>query len=98
MQLHEYGNLRTHGTSSYGVAILESRLPHLPRAPDTLAGVMSYLCNSRMLEEFEGCETLGNGEFEKRIVAGGKTYEYRRNFGMDRKIRWMIVEKSTTLL
>jgi len=34
------------------------KTPDLPRAPDTILSVMSYVADSHMLDDFEGCEVL----------------------------------------
>ena len=69
-------------------------LPYLPRPPDTLGGVISYLCNSRMIDNFDGCTGVGNGELEKRISRLGKKYNYGEYMGVDGQVRWMIEEST----
>jgi hypothetical protein len=58
-------------------------LPHLPRAPDTIAAVASYVADSKMLDDFEGCEYLGNRELSNRIAGLGKRYCYGKWPGSD---------------
>jgi hypothetical protein len=79
-----------------GLMFWRSRLPYLPRTPDTLGGVISYLCASRMLDDFDCSSGLGSRELEKRIVGLGKRYTYGEYVGVDGQVRWMI-EESTAL-
>ncbi|KAN0110928.1 hypothetical protein V8E51_007315 [Hyaloscypha variabilis] len=55
------------------------RLPYVPRPPDTLGGVISYICDSRMLDTFDG-----------RTSRLGKKYTYGEYVGVDGQVRWMI--------
>jgi hypothetical protein len=68
------------------------KLPYLPRMPDTLGGVISYLCDSHMLDDFDECKELGNRELEKMITRFGKKYRYGKYTGVDGQVRWMIEE------
>jgi len=70
------------------------QLPYLPRPPDTLGGVISYICASRMLTDFDQCTGLGNGELRRRIAGLGKRYTYGKYVGIDGQIRWMIEESN----
>jgi hypothetical protein len=47
----------------------------MPRAPDTLAGIISYVCDSQMVENFEGCEWLDNRGLDERVAKMGR-YSY----------------------
>jgi len=69
-------------------------LPHLPRTPDTIAAVTSYIADSRMLDDFEGCEYLSNHELSNRIAGLGKRYVYGRWPGSDGHPRYLIDEDS----
>jgi Protein of unknown function (DUF3433) len=80
-----------------GLSFWKRKLKDIPRKPDTLAGVMSYLYDSHFLVDFEGCERFKGGELEKRIVNAGKRYEFGRFVGVDGQNRWM-VEKSQVSL
>ena len=66
---------------------------NLPRTPDTLAAVMSYICASQMLDDFEGLECLDKGERDRRIVALKKRYEYGQRRGVDGVVRWAVDEQ-----
>jgi hypothetical protein len=66
--------------------------PELPRAPDTVLGVMSYVADSKMLYDFEGCEYLESKYMDNRINDLGKKYMYGRCQGVDGQLRWMVDE------
>jgi hypothetical protein len=67
-------------------------LPHLPRKPDSVAAVMSYLCASRMVEELEGSEYLSSKQMQLRVEGLKKRYTYGKIVGMDERERWAIDE------
>lgn len=67
--------------------------PDLPRAPDTLLGVMSYVADSKMLEDLDGCEVLNNKDIDERVMGLGKRYGYGQFIGMDGQMRWMVDEE-----
>ena len=82
---------------SLGVVALiiwKSRLPKLPRAPDTIAAIASYVADSKMLDDFEGCEYLGNRDLFNRIAGLGKRYTYGKRPGSDGQSRYLIDEDS----
>jgi hypothetical protein len=66
--------------------------PSMPRDGNTVMGVMSFVCGSRMLDDFEGFEWLGGRELEKRVSGVGKRYGFGRWKGVDRRWRWMVEE------
>ena len=70
------------------------RLPYLPRPPDTLGSVISYICASRMLADFDQCTGLGNRELKRRIAGMGNRYTYGKYVGLDGQLRWMIEEST----
>ncbi|KAE9364165.1 hypothetical protein N431DRAFT_563555 [Stipitochalara longipes BDJ] len=70
------------------------QLPYLPRPPDTLGGVISYLCDSRMLYNFDQCTGLEDRELRNRISRLGKEYSYGEYVGVDGQVRWMIEEST----
>lgn len=51
-------------------------LPRLPRKPDSVAAVLTYVCCSRMVGDFEGVEGLSVRERDGRIRRLGKRYRY----------------------
>ncbi|KUJ23940.1 uncharacterized protein LY89DRAFT_662720 [Mollisia scopiformis] len=77
-----------------GLLFWKLKLKDMPRKPDTLAGVMSYLCDSHFLADFECCERLSSEEMEKRIGRAGKRYAFGQFVGVDGKKRWMVEEES----
>jgi hypothetical protein len=64
----------------------------LPRRPETLAAVISYVCASRMLDDFEGLECLDGGQRDQQIVGMRKRYGYGRRRCVDGVVRWAIDE------
>jgi hypothetical protein len=66
--------------------------PDLPRTPDTILAVMSYVADSRLLDDFDGCEGLGSREVEDRVNGLGKRYGYGRYVGVDGQTKWMVDE------
>jgi hypothetical protein len=68
------------------------RTPDLPRTPDTILAVMSYVADSRLLDDFEGCEGLKSREVENRVNGLGKRYGYGRYVGVDGQTKWMVDE------
>jgi hypothetical protein len=74
--------------------IWKRRLPDLPLAPDTVAAVLSYISDSRMLSDFEGCEYLNDRDLGNRIAGLGKRYVYGKRPGSDRQSRYLIDEDS----
>jgi len=69
--------------------------PDMPRPPDTVAGVMSYVADSRMLEDFEGAEFLDDRDLTTRISNLGKKYKYGRQPGSDGQMRYMVDEQTS---
>jgi hypothetical protein len=47
-----------------------------------------------MIDNFDGCTGVGNGELEKRISRLGKKYNYGEYMGVDGQVRWMIEEST----
>jgi hypothetical protein len=67
-------------------------LPHLPRKPDNTAAVMTYVCDARMIEDFQGLEKVSTREREKWIEELGKRYEYGLRRREDGRLKWVIDE------
>jgi hypothetical protein len=72
--------------------------PDLPRAPDTLMAVISYVANSNMLDDFEGLEYLEKSGLDDRVNGLGKRYSYGRNVGADGQKRLMVDEEFKLLV
>jgi hypothetical protein len=66
-------------------------LPYLPRKPDNVANVLSYVVGTRMCDDFEGLERLKVSERDQRIRALGKRYGYGRR-GDNGVERWVVDE------
>jgi hypothetical protein len=60
MHLHKYWNPQPHGDCTGQLGLLEEAVAILTPTPDTLGGVISCICGSRILVNFEGCEGLGS--------------------------------------
>jgi hypothetical protein len=50
------------------------RHPFLPRQPNTIASILAFIHQSKMLYDFVGTEKMNNDEMVKRLVGIGKTY------------------------
>ncbi|PGH34693.1 hypothetical protein GX50_02481 [[Emmonsia] crescens] len=50
------------------------RHPFLPRQPSTIASVLAFTYQSRMLDDFVDTERLNNWQMEERLKMGGKRY------------------------
>lgn len=88
------------GIMVVGVVFLivwKRRLPDLPRAPDTIAAVVSYVADSRMLDDFEGFEYLDDRDMTSRLAVTGKRYVYAKRPGSDGRSRYM-VDQDTQLI
>ncbi|KAF2674646.1 hypothetical protein BT63DRAFT_435720 [Microthyrium microscopicum] len=75
--------------------IWKRRMPDLPRAPDTVSAVMTYVADSRMLDDFEGAEYCDDNELRNRIGGRGKRYVYGKRPGSDGQSRYLVDEEST---
>ena len=65
--------------------------PDLPRSPNTLAAVFSYLCGaSNMLDDFADMAMLDRRTRAKRVKAMGRTYVLAEKPGDDRVVRWTV--------
>ncbi|KAI9767854.1 MAG: hypothetical protein M1840_005347 [Geoglossum simile] len=61
------------------------RQPLLPRMPNTLAAILSYVCASHMLEDPRVLQDVGSGDGR-----GGQTFSYGRLRGVDAVMRWAV--------
>jgi len=71
-------------------------LPHLPRKPDSVAAVMSYVCGSRMNADFEGLEGLSVSQRDRSIARLGKRYRYGLRRRADGGVGWAVDETDGT--
>jgi Protein of unknown function (DUF3433) len=70
-------------------------LPPLPRKPDSVAAVMTYVCQSHMIADFEGLERIKVSERDKKIRTLGKKYGYGLRPGADGEKRWAVDEMAS---
>ncbi|SPN97276.1 uncharacterized protein DNG_00790 [Cephalotrichum gorgonifer] len=56
------------------VAFVRRRHPFLPRQPNTIASVLAYIHQSKMLYDFVGTSKLNSTEMARRLEEKGKTY------------------------
>lgn len=68
-------------------------LPHLPRRPDNIAAVMTYVAGTTMVKDFYGLEELSTSERNKAVRKMGKTYAYGwRKEDDSGRTRWIVDE------
>ncbi|KAK0718734.1 hypothetical protein B0T21DRAFT_295635, partial [Apiosordaria backusii] len=74
------------------VIIWRRKLPHLPRQPDTIAAVMTYVAGTSMVRDFYGLEEMKTKERNKAIIQMGKVYAYGWRQEPEGGIRWIVDE------
>ena len=57
-----------------GLVYARRRHPFLPRQPNTIASILAFIHQSKMLYDFVGTEKMNNDEMVKRLVGIGKMY------------------------
>lgn len=77
------------------INIWRRKLPHLPRAPDSIASVMTYVAGTRMTRDFNGLEQLSKSERDQAIRDLEKSYAYWWRREEDGRVRWIIDEVPT---
>ncbi|KAI9782835.1 MAG: hypothetical protein M1839_004586 [Geoglossum umbratile] len=55
----------------------------LPQRPDSIAAVLTYLCGSRMLGDFQGLAVVGEKERDEMVINMGKKYWLGKVVGVD---------------
>ena len=65
-----------------------SKGPGLPRTPNTLASVWSYVCGSRMAGDFSELSVLGTAERDRVVAGWGRVYGLKKVRGVDGVMRW----------
>jgi hypothetical protein len=93
---NKYWNPQPHGDCTGRLGLLEEAVAILTPTPDTLVGVISYICGSRILVDFEWCEGLGIRTIGEKDCSCEKD-SFGKYVGFDGKSRWMI-EEITVLL
>lgn len=53
---------------------IRRRHPFLPRQPNTIASILAFIHQSKMLYDFVGTEKMNNDEMVKKLASVGKTY------------------------
>lgn len=74
------------------IIVRRSWEPRVPREPRTVGAVMSYLCGSGMLDDFEGCEGLDERARGERVRSWGKKYRFCEKARGDGKLAWSVDE------
>lgn len=72
------------------IALWRRKLPHLPRAPESIAAVMSYVAGTSMTRDFNGLEQLKRQERDRAIRDLEKSYAYWWRREEDGRIRWVV--------
>ena len=71
-------------------------LPHLPRRPDNIAAVMTYVAGTHIVRDFNGLESSGVRQRNRAIRDMQKTYAYGWRREDERgRIRWVVDEVVT---
>ncbi|KAI1355168.1 hypothetical protein F5Y01DRAFT_199675 [Xylaria sp. FL0043] len=72
------------------------RHPFLPRQPNTIASVLAFMHQSKMLYDFVGTSKLTNAEMRERLEAIGKTYGLGWFHGRDGQTHCGVDEEELT--
>jgi hypothetical protein len=67
-------------------------LPDLPRKPDTVAAVLTYVVDTRFCCDFEGLERMNVKERDRQVIAMGKRYGFGNVSGSNGEERWVVDE------
>jgi hypothetical protein len=67
-------------------------LPALPRKPESVAAVLTYVVGTRFCSDFEGIERASLRERDRQIKALGKQYGYAKVTESDGNERWIVDE------
>ncbi|KAH8589779.1 hypothetical protein B0O99DRAFT_692172 [Bisporella sp. PMI_857] len=74
------------------ISMWRRKLPHLPRAPESIAAVMPYVAGTSMSRDFNGLEQLKRHERDKAIRDLEKSYAYGWRKEEDGRVRWIVDE------
>ena len=72
---------------------LRRRHPFLPRQPNTIASILAFIHQSKMLYDFVGTEKMNNHEMVQRLGSIGKTYGLGWFTGRDGEIHCGVDEE-----
>ncbi|KAI9882704.1 MAG: hypothetical protein M1823_005551 [Watsoniomyces obsoletus] len=75
---------------SLGIIYIRRHRPHLPRSPETIGAVLSYLCGARMLQDYSELSKLDRNARDRWIVGLKRTYTLNKELGVDDQIRWCV--------
>lgn len=56
------------------IIFIRRRRPFMPRQPSTIASILAFIHQSRMLDDFNGTELYNNRQMTEMLVAKGKRY------------------------
>ncbi|KAF6833891.1 hypothetical protein CMUS01_06396 [Colletotrichum musicola] len=74
------------------VVYWRSNLPHLPRRPDSVASVMTYVAGTEMGRNFDSVAGMGDQTARKSIKELGRRYAYGLRVEDDGRRRWVVDE------
>jgi hypothetical protein len=100
MIISSYASMSILGLQAIAIMALmvwKRRLPDLPRAPDTVVAVVSYVSDAKMLENFEGLEYADDRELFQQIAGSGKRYTYGKKPGTDGVNRYLVDEEDSNV-
>ena len=70
-----------------GAAVLTTRRHrYAPRLPKSLGSIILYICNSKMLEDFQGTHAMSSKQREDHVVKLGRKYGFGWFIGVDGKL------------
>jgi hypothetical protein len=72
------------------IGLWRRKLPHLPRAPESIAAVMTYVAGTSMTRDFNGLEQLKRKKRDQAIRDLEKSYAYWWRREEDGRIRWVV--------
>jgi hypothetical protein len=75
------------------IVYLRRRHPFLPRQPNTIASILAFIHQSKMLYDFVGTEKMNNDEMVQRLGSIGKTYGLGWFTGRDGEIHCGVDEE-----
>lgn len=76
-----------------GLVYARRRHPFLPRQPNTIASILAFIHQSKMLYDFVGTEKMNNDEMVKRLMGIGKMYGLGWFVGRDGEIHCGVDEE-----
>ncbi|CAN8106421.1 unnamed protein product [Discula destructiva] len=76
-----------------GVVFVRRRTPFVPRQPNTVASVLAFIHQSKMLYDFVGTEKYSNAEMVSFLTETGKTYGLGWHEGRDGKVHCGVDEE-----